>query len=193
MTTLSAPAWRGAIALAFWVLHAGGASASEGVLQPYAEPAPPAVSLTGLAGERQSTDAARGEVLLLHFFATWCEPCRPELASLDRLVTEAGGRGLKVLAVSVAEPPVRVARFFKSEPVRFPVALDEDRAAARAWKIDALPSTIVIDRSGRPRLAARRDLDWRDPAVVRALELLLAEAGGPITSETALNGPEGGK
>lgn len=174
------------------LLGAGGATASERALEHYAEPAPPSVALADLSGGAVSTETARGDVVLLHFFATWCEPCRPELASLDRLAADEAARGLKVLAVSVAEPPSRVTRFFQTNPVRFAVVLDEDRAAARAWRIDSLPSTIVLDRSGRPQLIARRDLDWRDPAVTQALEPLLAEAGGsPINK--AENGPEGGK
>lgn len=175
------------------LLAVGDASASEPALEPFAAVPPATVSLVDLEGATLSIEGTRGDVVLLHFFATWCEPCRPELASLNGLVDERRARGLKVLAVSVAEPKSRVARFFQSNPVGFPVTLDQSRAAARAWGVDSLPSTFVIDRRGQPRLIARRDLDWREPGVVAALDGLLAEAGDLNNNDRAKNGREGGK
>lgn len=192
MDTVHAPASRGAVVLVLGLLTTVDASASDRALEPFAFSGP-AVVLSDLAGAEASTEALRGHVVLLHFFATWCEPCRPELASLNGLAAEKQGRGLKVLAVSVAEPKSRVERFFRANPVGFPVALDENRAAARAWGVGSLPSTIVLDRAGRPRLIARQDLDWGDAGVVRALEPLLAEAGDLPNNDKAKNGSEGGK
>lgn len=169
------------------------AHASERGLEPFESAAPPAVALADLSGSPASTEALRGHVVLLHFFATWCEPCRPELASLNGLVADQEGRGLRVLAVSVAEPKSRVERFFNENPVRFPVALDESRTAAKGWGVDSLPSTVVLDRSGRPRLIARSDLDWLDASVAKALEPLLAEALKSPNNDEAEKAHEGGK
>ena len=179
-----APAWRGVlIVLAataqVLAMSAGApavASPAEG-LRPFTSDPPPRLALDRLGGGRVATDALRGRVILVHFFATWCEPCRPELASLNRLHEETGARGLDILAVSVAEVEPRLVRFFAEAPVSFPVVLDRDRGAIRAWAIDALPSTIVLDRAGRPRLAVRGDLDWQRPDVRATLEELLAENG----------------
>lgn len=155
--------------------RAPAAASPDNRLQPFDGTAPPAVVLDPLDGERIGSADLRGRVRLVHFFATWCEPCRPELASLDRLKAEVGSRGLEILAISVAEVEPRLRRFFADNPVGFPILLDRDRATSRAWGIDALPSTVVLDRTGRPRLAVRGDLDWQRPDVVAALEILMSE------------------
>lgn len=181
-----APAWRGVLILLpilAWAACAPATASGDNHLVAFAGAEPPALVLDRLDRERMGTGDAPGRVVLVHFFATWCEPCRPELASLDRLRMEAGPRGLDVLAISVAEVETRLRRFFAENPVGFPILLDRDRAATRAWAIDALPSTVVLDRAGRARLAVRGDLDWQRPDVRAALDELLAE-GGPPTEPT---------
>ena len=90
--------------------------------------------------------AQHGRVVLVHFFATWCEPCREELPALRRLVERAVRQPVTVLAISVAEVPMRAcARFIESTPVNFPVLLDQDRAVAKAWDVYTLPTTFVLD------------------------------------------------
>lgn len=181
-----APAWRGALHVltvipALALCLAGPLAASpDNRLAPLAGAMPPSITLDRLGGGRSSAGSP-GRIVLVHFFATWCEPCRPELASLDRLRRESGKRGLDIVAISVAEVEARLDRFFAENPVGFPILLDRDRAASRAWAIDALPSTIVLDRAGEPRLAVRGDLDWQRDDVRAVLDTLLAESGRETT------------
>jgi thiol-disulfide isomerase/thioredoxin len=104
--------------------------------------------------------AQRGRTVLVHFFATWCEPCREELPALSRLVERARDHKLSVVAISVAEVPVRVQRFLGDMPVNFPVLLDQDRAVAKSWDVSALPSSFILDADLKTRFAIERDYDW---------------------------------
>jgi peroxiredoxin len=122
-----------------------------------------------MAGMPLTLHEQRGRVVLVHFFATWCEPCREEMASLSRLVHGPHGKRIAVVAVSVAEVPVRVRRFLDTAPVSFPVVLDADRAVARAWGVDILPTTFVLDPALRPKLLVEGDLDWSRPDVLAVL------------------------
>ena len=110
-----------------------------------------------------------GRVVLVHFFATWCEPCREELTSLNELVARRSGN-LSVLAVNVAEVPLRVRRFLATTPVTFPVLLDADRTVTKAWGVNVLPTTFILDRSLAPRLWVEGDLDWTRTDVLAALD-----------------------
>lgn len=115
----------------------------------------------------------RGKIVLLHFFATYCEPCRPEMASLNRFLKQNAGKPFAVFAVDVGEIDLRVRAFFEKEPVDFPIVLDRDRKVSKAWGIYALPTTIVLDEKLQPRLIVEGDLDWSHPEVLQKLEALL--------------------
>src|SRR5262249_23769175 len=73
--------------------------------------------LPDLAGSTVRLRALAGRVVLVHFFATWCEPCRAELSSLSQAHEQSGGGPFAVLAINVAEVPARVRRFIDTSPV----------------------------------------------------------------------------
>lgn len=120
----------------------------------------PTFSLDDLNRQPVSLADQRSEIVLVHFFATWCEPCRDELPALNRLVARADPAKLRVLSISVAEVDVRVRNFVEKLPVDFPVLLDRDRSVAKAWNVSALPTTFLLDRNLKPRLSVERDYDW---------------------------------
>lgn len=146
-------------------------------LEPWSNPSPAPFSLDGLHGSRHSLNALKGKVVLLHFFATWCEPCVAEMASLQQLARRTRDRPLAILAINVAEVDLRVRAFFDRHPVDFPVVLDRDRAVARAWGVSALPSTVVLDARLQPRLVVEGDLDWSRPDIVATIEALYPPEG----------------
>ena len=128
-----------------------------------------------LDGPPQGLAQFRGRVVLVHFFATWCEPCRAEMASLRELQSQLEGRPLAIVPISVAEATGAVRRFFASDPVPFSILLDHDRSVARAWNIETLPSTVVLDARLKPRFMAEGDVDWTRLDVLNILMALLIE------------------
>jgi peroxiredoxin len=120
---------------------------------------PPLFKLPTTNDADVALDSQRGQIVLVHFFATWCEHCITELPALSRLATRSNG-SVKVLAISVAEADLRVRRFFEKMPVNFTVLLDRDRATAKAWGVSMLPTTIVLDASLQPKLVAESEFDW---------------------------------
>jgi peroxiredoxin len=132
--------------------------------------------LPTLDGPAQELARFRGRVVLVHFFATWCEPCRAEMASLRQLYARFDGRPFAILPISVAEANGAVRRFFADDPLPFPILLDHDRSVTIAWNIHTLPSTVVLDRTLQSRLIAEGDVDWTRPDVLSILAQLLGEA-----------------
>ena len=133
------------------------ARAADTELAPWSGGALPAFTLDNLDGGRTTLAQLRGRVILVHFFATWCEPCRAELDALQRLTARTSGRPFSVLAVDVGEVDERVRRFFQTQRVDFPVLLDRDRAVAKAWQVYALPTTVMLDADLTPRFIAEGD------------------------------------
>lgn len=147
-------------------------------LEPRGGTAAPALVLDALDGPRTDLAGFRGQVVLVHFFATWCEPCIEETAALNRLVDRMAGRPLSVLAVDVGEIDARVRTFLRENPAKFTVLMDRDRAAMKAWGVEGLPTTFLLDRNLAVRLAARGDVDWDRPDVNAALEDLIQSPNG---------------
>jgi peroxiredoxin len=141
-------------------------------LQPWYEGPLSSFALDDLAGVRHDVAAQRGKVVLVHFFATWCEPCIPELTSIRELVAQSDPAALSVLAVDVGEVDARVRRFLEKLPVNFPVVLDRDRAVTKKWNVDALPMTYVFDAKLQPRLVAMGYVDWTNPEIVKQIQEL---------------------
>ncbi len=130
----------------------------------------PPFELSALGGGRMTLASHRGNITLVHFFATWCEPCRHELPALDRFAARHKPQGLRVLAIDVGEVDVAVRRFLAPQPVTIPVLLDTGRAVTKAWDISVLPTTFMLDETLTPGRVAIGDVDWDDPIVGQLLD-----------------------
>lgn len=167
-----------ALALLGSTLTVYGAQLTE--LRPVTEAAGPLFKLDEYRGGKPlALEAHRGKVVLLHFFATYCEPCRPEMASLNKFLKANSDKSFSVFAVDVGEVDLRVRAFFEKDPVAFPVALDRDRKVTKAWGVSALPTTIILNEKLEPKLIVEGDLDWSNPDVVQKLETLLPARNNP--------------
>ena len=136
-------------------------------------------SLDDLHGHRRELQAFTGKIVLVHFFATWCEPCVREIGSLQRLAIATRGKPIAIVAVDVAEVDLRVRAFFEKLPVDFTVLLDRDRAVSKSWDVSALPTTFVLDANLTPKLFIEGDLDWSQPDVLTAIQSLYSALNRP--------------
>ena len=160
---------------------------------PAGGPAKPDFSLQDLNGANVPLKTFKGRTVLVHFFATWCEPCREELPALNRFL-ERSASNASVVAISVAEVDPRVKRFFETMPVNFPVLLDRDRTIAKSWKISTLPTTYVLDANMKPMLVVEADFAWDTVDIEPATGKLIKSKAGAIktTSERSSSSKNGG-
>jgi peroxiredoxin len=121
--------------------------------------ATPDFTLKRMDGPNLRLQEQRGQVVMVNFWATWCGPCRQEMPHLNRLYEQYRGSGFVLLGVNIDEDPARAAALARSLGVSFPVLFDTDRSVARQWDLGTMPSTVLIDRSGRVRHIHR---GWRE-------------------------------
>ena len=110
----------------------------------------PDFSVTDLQGHSLSTSDLRGKVVLVDFWATWCQPCKKEMPGYQKLVDRYGSRGFVAIGFKFdtmmdAEDPVQ---FAKKIGVRYPLAVASDEIKQKFGGIEGLPTTMLYDRQG---------------------------------------------
>lgn len=111
----------------------------------------PDFTLPALAGGNLRLTEQRGQVVLVNFWATWCGPCLVELPHLNRLHERFRNAGVLLLGIAVDNEPRAAAAMAKKLDLRFPTLFDTAKSVSRAWDLDAMPSTVLLDRDGRVR------------------------------------------
>ncbi len=146
------------------------------VMRPWPATRPtPALDLTDLGGKTWSLASLKGRPVLLNFWASWCEPCRAEMPSLERLAAKHGRTKLVVLTVNYQEPEATIRRFLEARPVALPILLDPEGDAAGLWTPRVFPSTVLIDRTGAAQNTVVGELDWAGPEAHALIEPLLVK------------------
>jgi thiol-disulfide isomerase/thioredoxin len=113
--------------------------------------AAPAIGLHRADGSIVRLADYTGKVVLVDFWASWCVPCKVSFPALDALYQRERDRGLEVMAVNVDEQRKAADAFLAARPHVMPVLFDPKGEAAQAFKIQGMPSSILLDRSGRIR------------------------------------------
>lgn len=156
-------------ALVAVVTSCGGSAPPPAAATAIAEPMP-ALELPLLDGGAWSAASARGQVLVIDVWATWCKPCRKGFPALDALA--AGRPDAAVVAVSIDEDPAVIRAFLAETPLAVPVAHDAAQSVTAApLAIARLPTVLVVDAAGiiRYRLVEPTERDYASlPALVDA-------------------------
>jgi thiol-disulfide isomerase/thioredoxin len=166
--------WSGALLVA--LACQGQVAHADEVLKRWPGGPTPALKLKHLDGRPADLRDYRGKVVLVNFWATWCEPCRDELPSIERLRDRFARGGFEVMAVNVGEGEARVASFLKDSMIDVPVVMDSDSAALKDWKVRGLPMTFLIDPEGRIRYSLLGKYDWSGKAAADAVQSMLPSA-----------------
>src|SRR5437870_4740735 len=107
---------------------------------------PPEFNGSTADGRTASLASLRGKVVLLNFWATWCQECRPEMPLFERLHREFGAQGLTVIGINTSEGTVAIRAYAKELGLTFPLVLDSQGEINRAYGVIGLPTTFLIGR-----------------------------------------------
>ena len=128
---------------------------------------PPPIAFTDEAGEELTLADYRGTPVAVHFWATWCFPCRAEMPTMDALQREFGD-DLIILPLSLDRDGAPLVRNYYNDHnlVTLPVMIDEKMAAGRALRVHGIPATVFINAEGAEVARVLGDRDWSDPDVI---------------------------
>ena len=165
-------------AAALLLAAAPSASEAQGVLQAWTgAPEAPPLELKTVDGQPLALSDLRGRVVVVNFWASWCEPCVDEMPSMQRLRERLAGEAFEILAVNFQEGEPRIRAFLSKVPVTFPIVRDTDGGVARAWKVRVFPSSFVVDPDGQLRYLLVGAIDWTAADVEKTLRSLLQSSG----------------
>ncbi len=145
------------LALAWPIPFASGPGSAGEALAAVPGTAAPDFELVTFAGEAYDNRSLKGRPALLVFWAPWCKVCQRDLPLLGRFYRQDRPASLRVIAVGFADTRTNVEAFVKARPgdFVFPAAYDEDRWVARAFKVTATPTYVLVDAGGQVRLVHR--------------------------------------
>ena len=135
----------------------------------------PDFTLKNMDADTISLSNYRGRWVLLHFWASWCGPCRREMPEIQRLAMRFSQDKLVILMVNTAEDEDTVFSFMAEVGLDTGSLLDRDGRVTEAWKPRGLPTSFLIDPAGRVQFQVIGGREWSNPAYINFLKQLTGE------------------
>ena len=135
----------------------------------------PSFSLPSRSGDIVSLDKLRGKVVMLNFWASWCGPCRHEMPLLDQMHKRYSSLGFTMIGVNVESNTADAEKWLQQTPVSFPVLFDKENKVSKLYDVNAMPSTVFIDRKGNVRALHRGYKPGDESEYLNEIRALLKE------------------
>jgi len=147
-----------------------------GTTQVSASPDPaPGFALPARGGGKVSLEQLKGQVVMLNFWASWCGPCRQEMPLLEQMYKRYASLGFTLLGVNVEANSGDAERWLAQTPVSFPILFDRENTVSALYAVNAMPSTVFIDRSGKVRYLHRGYKPGDESEYLNQIRALLKE------------------
>lgn len=137
------------------------------------EPAP-ALKLATAKGESIALDGLRGKVVYVDFWASWCGPCRRSFPFMNDMQAKYGPRGFTVVGVNVDKKRADAERFLAANPAAFDIVYDESGATPTAWAVKGMPSSYLVDGTGKVVFVERGFTDEGKAEMERRIAALVS-------------------
>jgi peroxiredoxin len=159
--------WLRATALAATLAVSSLVGASSALAPPFALPS--------RSGDVVSLDKLKGQVVMLNFWASWCGPCRQEMPLLDQMHKRYSALGFTMIGVNVEANTQDAEKWLSQTPVTFPVLFDKENKVSKLYDVNAMPSTVFIDRKGNVRYLHRGYKPGDESEYLNQIRALLKE------------------
>jgi len=156
-------------------------SAPSGLIRQDGRPAPE-LRLADMDGRVTDLRDLRGQWVMVHFWASWCAPCRREMPAIQKLASGESGAPVRIVMVNTAEGDDEVFAFLNIVAPALTTLMDRDGSVTAQWKPRGLPASFLVDPEGRIRYLALGGREWNEPAYNDFLRGLTGGPGQPTGS-----------
>jgi len=136
----------------------------------------PELRLADIDGKPFDLAASRGHWVFVHFWASWCGPCRREMPTLPRMMSQLGNAAIEMVLVNTAETEDTVFTFLAIVAPDLTPLLDLDGLVTERWQPRGLPATFLVDPEGKIQYLALGGRPWDTPPYVEFLRKLVRQA-----------------
>lgn len=132
----------------------------------------PSLNLKSLRGKKYTPSDLKDKVVLLHFWATWCQPCAKELPALQKLYKSLDPDNILLITLSVDKDKGALDRFFtnvfQGKWPEFPIVLDSEKKIANMFNNEKVPETFIVAPDGKivSKIIGKRE-EWADDVILR--------------------------
>ncbi|NMP30585.1 TlpA family protein disulfide reductase [Thalassotalea sp. M1531] len=137
--------------------------------------AAPDFTLKNMQGVNLNLTEQRGNIILINFWASWCGPCRKEMPVLQALQDKYQDLGVKVWGINVEQENQAGRDFLKDLDLSFSIFFDETNALSKTYQVEAMPTTVIVDRDGVVRYVYQGYRDGFDKKYAKAIKKLIRE------------------
>ena len=135
----------------------------------------PALKLKNMDGEPFDLTDAKGRWVFVHFWASWCGPCRKEMPTIQSMANQLSASGLEIVMVNTAETDDTVFSFMGIVAPDLTPLMDYDGLVTETWQPRGLPSTYLVDPQGKLRYLALGGRPWDKPEYIEFLKDIIAK------------------
>ena len=133
----------------------------------------PAIKIADIDGMPFNPPDYQGKWLFVHFWASWCGPCRREVPSIEKMWQVMHKEGLVVAFINTAEDEDTIFSFLSIHAPELRPLMDKDGQITEMWRPRGLPATYLVDPNGIVRYQALGDREWHSPSYINFLRSLL--------------------
>jgi peroxiredoxin len=138
--------------------------------------AAPPFTLKGPDGSSFTLSQARGHVVVLDFFASYCIPCRLEQKDLTAIDAPLKPEGLLVFAIDTQDDPAKVLQYISENKLALPVLIDADESVGNAYKVVQMPETVIVGKDGTVRQVFTKFSQTQTPPLLeQAIKAAMSE------------------
>lgn len=139
----------------------------------------PALILKNLDDESWDITQSRGHWVFLHFWASWCGPCREEMPTIQAIVEKFEDSNMEIVLVNTAESSDTVFEFIAAVAPDLNPLVDADGQVTELWQPRGLPATFFVDPDGKLQYLALGGREWNKPIYLHFLENLIRNKKTP--------------